>query len=293
MAGELEEQIVGKEVEPADEKAIKFYDDVIPVVRLDDGRLFVPINPISEALGLSNDGQRQRVLRDEVMSRDAMRVNILVGDQRRALLAIPLEQLPGFLFGIESRRVKVELRDKVNRYRRECFRVLWSAFAGEQVANSTVVQLPDDELTPAERNLQQAATVYQLAAAQVELERRTEGNEAGLAELEAKQQAMAAYVRGFIQETRRRLGAVERGLATSDPVSSAQAAQVSQAVKLVADLVEQRTGKKSFGMVYDTLYRQFEITTYKLLPSSDFEAAMQWLRDWYKQETERQGGLEK
>ena len=295
------EDLVGAAVDPIEAKTVDFYGDDIPVVRLSDDRLYVPIIPIANALGLSVEAQRRRVQRDEVMAEDVRNVRFALSAGIRTLLVIPLEQLPGFLFGLDSSRVKPELREKVNRYRRECFRVLWQAFAGEPAAPpalpppTTLVQLPDDALTPAERDLKQAATIYQLAIARVELERRQAENEAGLSELAARHQAMADYVRGFIQETRAQLGEhdqrlvqLERGLVTADPISEAQATQISQAVKLVADLVEQRTSKRAFGMVYDTLYRRFEITTYKLLPHKDFEAAMQWLRGWYEQEQARQ-----
>lgn len=295
------EDLVGAAVDPIEAKTVDFYGDDIPVVRLSDDRLYVPIIPIANALGLSVEAQRRRVQRDEVMAEDVRNVRFALSAGIRTLLVIPLEQLPGFLFGLDSSRVKPELREKVNRYRRECFRVLWQAFAGEPAplpalpTPTTLVQLPDDALTPAERDLKQAATIYQLAIARVELERRQAENEAGLNELAARHQAMADYVRGFIQETRAQLGEhdqrlvqLERGLVTADPISEAQATQISQAVKLVADLVEQRTSKRAFGMVYDTLYRRFEITTYKLLPHKDFEAAMQWLRGWYEQEQARQ-----
>ena len=300
-----DEEIVGPPIKPVEEKLITFYEDNIAVVRAENGTLYVPINAISIALGLSTDAQRRRVLRDEVLSNDLVTVQALAPDgRRRPQIAIPLEHLPGFLFGIESKRVKDELKDKVDRYRRECFRTLWRAFAVEPVAPALPALVPDDELTPAERNLQQAATVYQMAARQVELERRIAGNEVGLGELAARHKAMADYVRGFIVETRqqlgdlqeqsdgqgRRLGAIERGLVTSDPISNAQATQISQSVKLVASLIERRTGRRAFGMVYDTLYKQFEITTYKLLPSSDFEVVMERLRQWYDQEM---GQLEK
>jgi len=294
-----------------DTKMVQFYGDTIPVVMLADGKLYVPLRPITDALGLDFASQSRRVRADEVMGADATLVRVILLVGIRELLAIPLEQLPGYLFGIDARRVKPELRDKVLRYKREVFNVILRAVVGGELSTLALPQpaigspLPqadtDVELTTAEQNLQQAAVLYQAAVEQVALERRLTATEVSLADLRDKQQVMGDYVRGFILETRhefgevqgrldqqeRRLGQVERGMVTDDPISNAQATQISQSVKRVADLVEQRTGKRAFGMVYDTLYKEFEVTTYKKLAQRDFNAAMNWLRQWYEDEAAR------
>ena len=56
----------------------------------------------------------------------------LAGDPET--LALPLEYLPGWLFGISASRVRKELKEKIMRYRRECFRVLWQAFQADALA---------------------------------------------------------------------------------------------------------------------------------------------------------------
>lgn len=301
----IEEDIIGPAVDPIEEVEVNFYGDMIPVVRLEGGRLYVPIPPIAEALGLSVEGQRQRVMRDEVMAEDVRRVRVFFNGQRRAMIAIPLEQLPGLLFGVDIKRVKVELQEKLILYKREAHGHLWRAMAGDlPIALSAPASAPaSDALTPAEQTLQQAALLYQAALDQVALERRMAANEAGLVELRDHHRVMADYVRGFIVETRqqfgevrglldaqdRRLIGVERGQATSgDPINAAQATQLTQTVKLVADLIEQRTGKRAFGTVYNTLYNRFDIPTYKLLARSDFQAAMDWLKQWHTDEMSRQ-----
>jgi hypothetical protein len=62
-----------------------------------------------------------------------------------------------------------------------------------------------------------------------------------------------------------------------------QASQISQAVKAVAIVYGKQTGRNEFGGVYGEMYRKFGITSYKLLPSKKFDAAMRWLADWYSQ----------
>ncbi len=48
------------------------------------------------------------------------------------MVCLPLEYLPGWLFGISTSRVKNDVhRHKIIHYRRECFRALSAAFHAE------------------------------------------------------------------------------------------------------------------------------------------------------------------
>lgn len=127
---------------PIDERTIDFYgDEVIGVIIEEDGerRIYVPVRPICDYLGLSWAGQRERIMRDEVLAESARFVRITrtaVG--RRTVVCLPLDFLPGWLFGISFDRVRPELRPALKRYRRECFRALAQAFSPELV----IPQLP-------------------------------------------------------------------------------------------------------------------------------------------------------
>ena len=50
-----------------EQKEVVFYDDEIVTVRVADGTVYVPIRPICEALGISCNGQRERILRDPIL----------------------------------------------------------------------------------------------------------------------------------------------------------------------------------------------------------------------------------
>ena len=47
--------------------------------------------------------------------------------------------------------------------------------------------------------------------------------------------------------------------------------------------LSERSGRNEYGGVYGELYRRFGITSYKLLPASQFDNAMGMLDDWYGQ----------
>lgn len=73
-----------------------------------------------------------RLQRDTILS-EALR-GVLVtrtpgrGDGTQEMVTLPLKFIPGWLFGISVNRVREELRDRILRYQRECYDVLWEAF---------------------------------------------------------------------------------------------------------------------------------------------------------------------
>src|SRR3712207_3198976 len=102
---------------PQLQKVVHFYDDPITVALVADD-IYVPLRPIVEALGLSWGSQRNRVQRDEVLASQVRQVTMAGADGRqRDLVCIPLDTLPGWLFGITTSRVRPELQPKLSRYR--------------------------------------------------------------------------------------------------------------------------------------------------------------------------------
>src|SRR6476620_3340876 len=128
----------GAALVPLDERQIDFYGDEIVAVLVEEGgqaTVYVPLRPLCEHLGLSWSGQRERVLRDEVLAEALRPVRVTrTHAGERELACLPLEYLPGWLFGVSVARIRPALREKMIRYRRECFRALWQAFQGEALA---------------------------------------------------------------------------------------------------------------------------------------------------------------
>jgi P22_AR N-terminal domain len=103
---------------------------------------------MSDYLGLSWSGQYERLNRDKVLNSAVAFVRVVrslahetadqgvrvtrtptqKADGQQAVLCLRLRLLPGWLFGINAKWVKVERREKIIHYRRECFQMLWNAF---------------------------------------------------------------------------------------------------------------------------------------------------------------------
>jgi len=268
----------GDIVTPRTEQMVDFYGDDIPVAATPDGEPYVALRPITDHLGLDPRSQRRRALGDPVIAPRLRTLALTAADgRRRDLLCLPLELLPGYLFGIDTSRVKAPLVDKLNRYRADCFRVLWEAFRGETWAVRAVMAPP----APVEPGASGAALALEIATAVQHLARQQLDMEQRLADVAGTQTVMADYVRGFIIETNQRLGALERVTATDATITEGQAAEISLAVKAIGQALQTAGNREGYPQVYAALYRRYRISAYKSLPAARYEEAMEWLHRWY------------
>jgi len=134
-----------KALVPTTTQEVDFYGDLLTVA-LANETPYIAIKPITDFLGLDWASQRQRVQRDEVMKEESRLITTVGADGRqREMFCLPLEYLPGYLFGINASRVKPELKEKVIRYQRECFRILWQAFQSRAATPDIIPQLISDQ----------------------------------------------------------------------------------------------------------------------------------------------------
>jgi hypothetical protein len=246
-----------------EQKTVEFYGDEIIAVRAHDDTVFVPVRPICDLLGVSWSSQQNRINRDEVLSTVAETISVFVtntqgADQRRAMLCLPLDYISGFLFGLSAGRVREDIRDKIIRYKKECYHVLAEAFQEGRLTPDTDFEALLQTGSPAAQAYQTFQALAKLARHQLILESRLDQHEMRLEQLESTLGDPGRFV-------------------TPD-----QASQISQAVKAVAMKLGQKSGRNEYGAVYGELYRKFGITGYKQLPARRFDEAMKFLTDWHE-----------
>ena len=121
---------------------VPFHGDTIFAIERDN-EILVALKPIVEALGLHWRGQRERVLRDSVLSEGVRVIRTPSSGGEQDTTVLPLNLLPGFLFGIDDRRIgDPAIRDKVLAYKRECYQALHAHFFGGADAR---IEAPDDD----------------------------------------------------------------------------------------------------------------------------------------------------
>jgi hypothetical protein len=195
--------------------------------------------------------------------------------KRYKMLALPLEYLHGWLFGISASQVKEEFRDKITLYRRECFQALSTAFQAD-------LALPDKEAAPAPgMTLSQVRdlglAIAQMAEQQLALEGRVDETHA-LATQAHGRLDKAAEVIGALQ---RRMGTVENRLSPGAVITEDQAAEVSNRVKALAHLLSgKEKGKNHYQGVFGELYRRFGVTSYTHIPQGQYAEVLKFLEEW-------------
>lgn len=260
---------------PIEQKQVTFYEDTITAVRIrmDQQELvYVPIRPICDYLGITYQGQRDRIDRDPVLREFVQTITIYrpeTAGSSQDMICLALKYVPGWLFGINTNRVKSHLQDKILRYQRECYDVLWEAFQeGRLTADPDIESLLQSN-SDAAQAYKMAMAVVKLARNQLLLESR----------LDHHDQQMAQY--------EDRLEQIEAQLGNEDRyVSADQASQISQAVKAVAVVMGKQSKRNEFGAVYGELYRKFGVTSYKQIAANKFNEVMRWLTDWYQSLTD-------
>lgn len=180
---------------------------------------------------------RDPVLKEEMKFVRVTRTN-LGGNPE--IICLPVEFLNGWLFGINASRVKSELKDKVIRYQRECYRVLWEAFNPQALTSTSVGSSALEQIRAT------GLAIAQLAEQQMEMEDR----------LTKRLDKAAEVFVGFD----RRLGMLEKKMSPASLVTDDQAEEISSTVKALAELMTEKTPSKNhYQGIFGELYHRFGI----------------------------------
>jgi uncharacterized protein YqgV (UPF0045/DUF77 family) len=213
---------------------------------------------------------RDPVLADEVRFVRVTRTNSKGGNPD--VLALPLDKLPGWLFGISAARVREELRDKIIRYQRDCFRVLWDTFRHEIVPLAPATMPVPAERSGAEIAYEMATAIQHLARQQMEMEQRLGG----------RMDSMARWA----TQVERRISSLEVQINPEETITEAQANEIALAVKTVAAALEASGAiKNGYQRVYAEVYRRERIGAYRNLPQGRYQAVLDWLHQWHQELT--------
>lgn len=254
-------------IKTVEQKTVMFYDDELIAVRAEDGQIYVSLRHLCESIGIARQPQVRRINDHHVLSKGYTGGTIMIppgksgggGRQQAGVLRVDL--VPLWLSGIDTKRVKEDVREKLEKYQEEVARVLWEAFQeGRLTATPSFDELLQKD-SPAVNAYKQALAIVELARNQILLEAR-------------------------LDDYGERLERIESVL--GDPgraITPDQASQISQGVKAVAIALGKQTKRNEFGAVYGEMYRKFGITSYKLLPAQKFETVMRWLSNWYQELT--------
>lgn len=129
-------------------QTIKVNNQEIKIVT-EGNEKYVAIKPICEALGVKYDTQIEKINNDEILSQlTPLRGSVGADKKNREMRVIPLRFVFGWLFTINPKNVKPEIKDQIIAYRMECYNALFDLFTKRTVILSerTKLQIEIDEL---------------------------------------------------------------------------------------------------------------------------------------------------
>ncbi len=252
-----------KALQPIEQKQVDFYGDELTAVRAEDGQVYVSIRHMCQALELNTQAQTRRVRRQPILADGYKGVAMMAtpgGRQRTSVLRVDL--VPLWLSGIDTSRVKEEIRPKLERFQRKAAAVLWEAF---QDGRLTADPIFDDLLaqdTPEVQAYKMIQGMLRLARTQI-------------------------LLKAQITDHGQRLEAIEAQL--GDPhahITTEQAHNISQSVRAVGMAWSKKTKGNEYGRTYGEFYRKFGISAYRELPAAKYDKAMAWLNNWLQELTD-------
>jgi len=273
--------------------------DEVLAARVEGGDIFVPIRPLCTALGLASQSQIRRIRADEVLAESLRDLRITAAGGAQTYQCLHLEAVPLWLALIQPSKVKAELRQRLIIYKRWVRQLVWEAFnaetgLGQELGHRDMTTAP----APASaENQGEVMTLRQieslgialttLAREQIALAERHDQAIAevrqGVDELRVRLDKAAIVMRDTIFDVR----GLKARMTTGATVTDAQAAEIATLVKTIATALTARDNStlgarrgSAYGALYDALYRQFDVTSYKRVRAEDYAAVIAWLEEY-------------
>jgi hypothetical protein len=120
---------------------VKFHDTEILAVNV-DSQWWIAIKPIAEAIGLNADSAVRGIKNDEILGQLYTDQYTVGADlKQRSMVCLPIEYIQGWLFGVETGKVRPEIKDRLILFKKECYKALFDHFYGNnKLINSNLLE---------------------------------------------------------------------------------------------------------------------------------------------------------
>lgn len=135
-------------------KKVNFHGNEIAVIEK-NGKQYVAMKPIVEAMGLDWSKQLKRMKDDPVLSSTMDETSTVGMDgKQRTMISLPLEYLNGWLFKIEAKRYAADKHrfNAIVMYQKECYKALFDYFHKGAAVNPNATE---DQLKAVYQTLEQ------------------------------------------------------------------------------------------------------------------------------------------
>lgn len=115
----------------------------VSIIMIENGEKLIPIRPICDALGIAYQGQIDKLKSDEILGPVVTLYTAVAADnKKRKMVCIPLMYVFGWLFTINPKNVNSVARNKVIKYKKDCYNAL-----------SAYVAIPEKTLKSAKKSI--------------------------------------------------------------------------------------------------------------------------------------------
>lgn len=105
-----------------------------------NGTHYIAMKPICDNIGLQWESQYNRIKRDDVLNSTMIMMIMVAEDgKKREMICLPIEYLNGWLFGIDIKRCKPEIRETLIKYKKECYQALHDYWVNGKAERKTSV----------------------------------------------------------------------------------------------------------------------------------------------------------
>ncbi|MBA3948021.1 MAG: hypothetical protein H0X37_26160, partial [Herpetosiphonaceae bacterium] len=221
----------------------RFFDsaDLVSIQELSANESYAPFPRLCSTLGLDPTTEAEYAAGYPILAAGIRTIDIRTAWGLEPTPCLRADLVPFWLLTLQYAEVEESAQTKLAAYQRECASILWQQFRPQGFS-------PEDALLPQASEFAPADHGYISEMAQANL---------------ARQQML---IERQLNEDRD-----SRGI--DDP----QALTLAQAVRRVAQSLAARTYRNEYGGVFQGLYRQFGITSYRRMPQSRLYEALEWL----------------
>ncbi len=209
--------------------------------RLNANEQYVPLPRLCQTLGLDAASEAEYLYAYPVLAEGLKTITLPGEDGPTPTPCLRIDLVPFWLLTLQHSAIVERAQPKVLAFQRDCASVLWQLFRPQGFGTA-------DALIPALRP--EAVDVgYVGTLAQASL---------------ARHQLL-----------------IERQLEAGQPIDDPNAVLLARSVRRVAHSLAARTYRNEYGGVFQGLYRQFGMTSYRQMPPARLHEALEWLERWY------------
>lgn len=148
--------------------SVQFHGQTLITIQHND-EPHVAMRPIVEAMGLDWQAQLQRIKRHPVLAQGVVMITTPSDGGTQETNCLPLKLLNGWLFGIDTNRVKPDIRETILMYQRECYDALYRYWHEGQATNPRFRPERTRKALPGKLTIEQQDAVKALVKSRVEI----------------------------------------------------------------------------------------------------------------------------